>query len=82
MTRKKTPRTGKSNSIACPSSNIISRRSFVAYRERLFYFSVTVLFCWVRFWETAARDFLRFHPVTYFVLYTSLLVLARWVGIA
>ena len=39
-------------------------------------FTITVLFCWVQFWEFAAEDFLVYYPVTYFVLYVSLLLLA------
>ena len=77
-----TPQTVRNSSTACPSWSITSRRSFAAYSDYLFYFTVTVLFCWVGFWETAALDFPAYYPVTYFVLYVSLMLLIRMSGIA
>ena len=52
----------------------------VVNRTRLFYFTATILFCWGGFWEGAAQDFRVRWPVTYFVLYVSLMLLV-WVEI-
>ena len=71
----------KSKWTKCPSWNKTYPRSFGVTRgngnHRLFYFTFTVLFCWVKFWDAAGQNFLVNYPVTYFVLYVSLLVLAR-----
>lgn len=48
--------------------------------SRTFYF-IMALLCWNRFWLFAAVDFKRYHPLTYFVLYISLVLLA-WVLLA
>jgi len=44
--------------------------------SRFFYFTATILFCWVGFWDAAGQDFRVRWPVTYFVLYVSLMLLA------
>ena len=81
-TWKPTRRSGSRSSTACRSSSRTSRRSFGARhdppslsRGRIFYFIAGVL-SWVRFWDFAAADFIAHYPLTYFVLYCSLLVLA------
>lgn len=65
----------------CPLWSRIYPRSFGGTKDasnhRLFYFTFTVLFCWTRFWDATGRNFLVNYPVTYFVLYASLLVLAK-----
>lgn len=65
----------------CPSWSKTYPRSFGGTRgprgQRLLYFTFTLLFCWIKFWDAAGQNFLVNYPVTYFVLYVSLLVLAR-----
>lgn len=39
------------------------------------------MFCWRGFWEAAGQDFTAHYPVTYFVLYVSLLLLAYLSGV-
>ena len=62
----------------------IYRRSFDGTKDGralLFYFTMTVLFCWHRFWIAVGQDFLVNYPITYFVLYVSLFLLARMSGL-
>ena len=65
----------------CPLWSRTYPRSFGGTRgagnHRIFYFTFTVLFCWIKFWDAAGRNFLVNYPVTYFVLYVSLLLLFR-----
>lgn len=65
----------------CPLWSRTYPRSFGGTRgyghHRLFYFTFTVLFCWIKFWDAAGQNFFVNYPVTYFVLYVTLLVLAR-----
>ena len=41
---------------------------------------MTVLFCWPRFWDAAGQNFLVNYPITYYVLYASLLLLGYLAG--
>lgn len=65
----------------CLSWNRTYLRSFGGTRgtgsHRIFYFTFTILFCWIKFWDAAGQNFLVNYPVTYFVLYVSLLVLFK-----
>ena len=47
----------------------------------MLFYVFTVLFCWPRFWDFAGQDFMAHYPVTYFVLYVSLLALGYLAGV-
>lgn len=78
---------------ACPSSNTTFLKSFGGTpnppddrggdgrgtgRSRSFFFAVTVLYCWAKFWDTAAQDFHAYYRVTYSVLYITIILMA-WI---
>lgn len=54
----------------------IPRQSRKTRHSRTVYCMLAIIFCWNRFWLLAAANFERHHPLTYFVLYICLVLLA------
>lgn len=80
-TSKPTRKSAKNNSTACPLSSRTSPRSFAGTpnpppHPRTFFFIMSVL-CWFRFWDLAGQNFEVYYPLTYFVLYVSIVVMTR-----